>query len=96
MHYFQVYSPLPELNEDMIERIPDHRKKIDRLLQIGRLVSYGVSADRSSLWMTVYAADEMSVMDLIAELPLNEYLNPEITPLMFNLTPDMVSSPSWN
>ncbi len=96
MYYFQVYSKLPELTEEMMERIPAHRKKIDRLLTLGRLVSYGVSAERDALWMTFYAADELSVMDIIADLPLSEFLNPEITPLMFQLTPDLVTTPSWN
>lgn len=96
MQYFQVYSKLPELNEDMISRIPEHRQKIDRLLALGRLAGYSVAMDRTALWMIVYASDEMAVMDLIAELPLNEYLNPEISPLMFHLTPDIISTPSWN
>ncbi|MDX5321283.1 MAG: hypothetical protein LPK45_09215 [Bacteroidota bacterium] len=96
MQYFQVYSKLPELNEDMISRIPQHRQKIDRLLTMGKVVTYGVSAERDALWMTVYAENEMAVMDLIADLPLNEYLNPEITPLMFHLSPDLMASPSWN
>lgn len=96
MQYFQVYSKLPELNEDMISRIPEHRQKIDRLLALGKLAGYSVAMDRTALWMIVYATDEMAVMDLIAELPLNEYLNPEISPLMFHLTPDIISTPSWN
>lgn len=96
MQYFQVHSKLPELNEDMISRIPEHRQKIDRLLALGKLAGYSVAMDRTALWMIVYATDEMAVMDLIAELPLNEYLNPEISPLMFHLTPDIISTPSWN
>lgn len=96
MVYFQVYSKLPELTERMISRIPEHRQKIDRLMALGRVVSYSVSNDRDALWMTIYAANEMAVMDLIADLPLSEFLNPEITPLMFHLTPDLVSTPSWN
>ncbi|HCS21388.1 MAG TPA: hypothetical protein DIW47_12650 [Bacteroidetes bacterium] len=96
MVYFQVYSKLPELTEDMISRIPEHRQKVDRLLALGRIVSYSVSFERDALWMTVYAANEMAVMDILADLPLNELLNPKITPLMFHLSPDMVTTPSWN
>jgi len=80
----------------MMERIPAHRKKIDRLFTLGRLVSYRVSAERDALWITFYAAYELSLMDIIADLPLSEFLNPEITPLMFQLTPDLVTTPSWN
>ncbi|MBI1221368.1 MAG: hypothetical protein GC180_02090 [Bacteroidetes bacterium] len=96
MQYFQVFSKLPAFTEEMVSRIPEHRQKIDKLLSLGRIAGYSVAMDRSSLWMIVFAADELAVMDLLSELPLNEYLNPEITPLMFHLTPDLISTPSWN
>ncbi|TNE80314.1 MAG: hypothetical protein EP332_08090 [Bacteroidetes bacterium] len=96
MSYFLVYSKLPKLTEEMMMKIPQHRAKIDKYLQMGKVVSYAVAADRSALWMTVFAADETAVMDLLSKLPLVEFLNPEITPLMFQLSPDLVQSVSWN
>lgn len=96
MSYYLVYSKLPELNEEMMMKIPKHRAKVDKFIQMGKIVSYSVAADRSALWICVFAADETAVMDLLAKLPLIEFLNPEITPLMFQLTPDMVQSVSWN
>jgi len=96
MSYFLVYSKLPELSEEMMALVPKHRAKIDRYIQMGKIVNYAVAEDRSALWMTVYAAEESAVMDILAKLPLVEYLNPEITPLMFQLNPDSVQSLSWN
>ncbi len=96
MSYFQVYSKLPKLSEEMMMKIPQHRAKVDKYMQLGKIVSYAVAADRSALWMTVFAADERAVMDMLSKLPLIEFLNPEITLLMFQLSPDMVQSVSWN
>ncbi len=96
MQYFQIHSKIPELTEEMIRKIPEHRATVDRFIQTGRIVAYGVSADRTELWITVYAADEIAALDLIGNLPLAEFLHPDISPLMFHLTPDMIKTPSWN
>ncbi len=96
MEYFLVHSYLPDLTEEMVRLIPAHRERVEHFRKLGKIVTYAVSADRSELWMTLFAPDEEAVMDVLSKLPLIDYLNPEISMLMFQLTPDQIHAPSWN
>ena len=60
------------------------RKKINELMEQGRLMSYALSDDYSRLWCVVRAESEFEVMSLVSEFPLIDYMDPKITKLMFN------------
>ncbi len=81
-----VIMKLPQLlTEEFLRQIPEHRKKVDRLLTKGLITSYSLSLDRSTLWATIPASNENSVVTVLSSLPLTKYMNMEIIELAFNL-----------
>lgn len=91
MNYYIVSSKVPALSEGMIRKIPEHRAVIDRLMKVGQIMNYALAADRSRLWITLCADTETDAMDILAKLPLIEYLDFEISPLAFHLSPDTLA-----
>ena len=85
MSQFMVEILLPSfMSEDFKEKIPAQRKKINELMEQGRLMSYALADDYSKLWCVVRGATEFEVMSLISEFPLIDYMEPNINKLMFN------------
>lgn len=72
------------MSEDFKEKIPAQRKKINELMEQGRMMSYALADDYSKLWCVVRAETEFEVMSLISEFPLIDYMEPKINKLMFN------------
>lgn len=87
-------APFPEA---FIEKIPSQRAMINRQLETGKLTQYSLSEDFSTLWATVQAIDEDMAMEIIALWPLAEYMDFEITPLIFhNNAAFNMPQLSWN
>ena len=85
MSQFMVEILLPSfMSEDFKEKIPAQRKKINELMEQGRLMSYALADDYSKLWCVVRGETEFEVMSLISEFPLIDYMEPNINKLMFN------------
>lgn len=85
MKSYMVTIELGEFTEEFMSLIPLQRQQVAILMQSGRLVSYAVSMDRSTLWMTVNAENEQEVESLITAMPLHKYLHVEnIQDLMFH------------
>ena len=81
---FMVEFELPEtLGEDFLERIPEQRMFVDKLMTQGVIRSYALSIDRSVLWVILEAASEFEVMEIIAAMPLGGFMQPYISELMF-------------
>jgi hypothetical protein len=54
-------------------------------MQSGRLASYAVSMDRTTLWMTLNAETEQEVESLITAMPLHKHMHIEnIHDLLFH------------
>lgn len=85
MSQYMVEIQLPAfMSEDFKEKIPAQRKKINELMEQGRMMSYALADDYSKLWCVVRAETEFEVMSLISEFPLIDYMEPKINKLMFN------------
>jgi muconolactone delta-isomerase len=85
MSQYMVEIQLPAtMTEEYTEKIPAQRKKINELMEQGRLMSYALSEDRIKLWCVVRAESEFEVMSLISEFPLIDFMEPTICKLMFN------------
>ncbi|MBL7812272.1 MAG: hypothetical protein JNL57_08635 [Bacteroidetes bacterium] len=82
MPVFLVESALPEFTPEFAARIPAHRAVVNRLFVKGKLLTYAVNADRTKWWCTVTAENEYEVMEILSEMPIIEFLNPEIHDLM--------------
>lgn len=81
---FMVEFGLPEtFNEDFMALIPRQRAAVNQMLIDGKLKSYSLSMDRARLWAVVVAASEFEAMEILARLPLSDYMTPEISELMF-------------
>ncbi|HHH50371.1 MAG TPA: hypothetical protein ENK52_05270 [Saprospiraceae bacterium] len=83
-YQFMVDFTLPEiLSDEFMELIPYQRAAINKLFVDGKLVNYALSLEASKLWAVFNANSEMEVMDLIADLPLTEFMKVQISILTF-------------
>lgn len=62
----------------------------------GRISIYTLAEDRSNLWIVVYGQTEDDVRELLDELPIMVYLQPNIRPLAFHMTTDHIMTISLN
>lgn len=90
---FDLPNPFPE---EFMARIMEQRNAINYLLAEGKIKSYSLSHDRSTLWSVFVAKNESEVFDMIDEWPLADWLHPEIDELMFHNSSDMVLQFSLN
>lgn len=85
MKSYMVTIGLGEFTEEFLSLIPLQRQQVSILMQSGRLVSYAVSMDRSTLWMTLNAETEQEVESLITAMPLHKHMDIEdIQDLLFH------------
>ena len=81
---FMVEFDLPDtFNEEFLALIPKQRAAVNQLLIDGKLKSYSLAMDRSKLWAVAVANSEFEVMELLAQLPLSDFMTPTISELMF-------------
>lgn len=69
--------------DEFVDRIPDQRIFVDKLMTQGKIRSYALSMDRSVLWVIMEAESEFEVMELIAAMPLSDFMQPYISELLF-------------
>jgi len=94
---FMVEFELPdELDEDFMALIPEQRQVINQMMSDGLLKSYSLAMDRSVLWVIMEATSEFEVMELIANMPLSDYMQPYISELMFHNGAEIMSPFSLN
>jgi len=86
---FMVEFELPEiLTDDFMSLIPEQRYVINKMMADGKLKSYSLASDRSVLWAVFDADSEFEVLEMIAQMPLCDYMEPYISELMFHNTAD--------
>ena len=83
MSVFLVESEIPQITEEFMNLLPRHRQVVNRLFAEGKLLMYAVNEERNRWWCSVKAEDEFQVMDILSEMPLIRFLDPQISPLMF-------------
>ena len=92
-----VEFELPDiLTEEFLALIPKQRFAVNELLAEGIIRSYALAIDRSMLWVIVEADSEFELMEIIAQMPLSEYMDPHITELFFHNSPEFIHSFSLN
>ena len=85
MSQYMVEIHLPAvMSEAFTAKIHAQRKKINEMLEQGRMMSYALSDDYAKLWCVVKAESEFEVMSLVSEFPLIDFMDPKISKLMFN------------
>ncbi len=90
---FYLPQPFPPA---FLAKIQAQRQFINARMMAGEIKSYAVSADLSRLWMVAMSEDEWAVLTLVAEMPLAEWLSPNIQPLMFYNTAEVLTPFSLN
>ncbi len=90
---FNLPQPFPS---EFMAKIQKQRQFINGKMIEGVIKSYAVSADLSRLWMVTIAKDEWAVLALVADMPLAEWLTPNIQPLMFYNTAEVITPFSLN
>lgn len=94
---YMVEFDLPEsFNEEFMALIPRQRYVVNTMLVEGRLKSYSLSMDRRKLWAVVLADSEFDALEIIALMPLSDYMTPNISELMFHNAGDSVMHFSLN
>jgi hypothetical protein len=84
MHQFIVDFELPEeFTEEFISLIPEHRARIDELMENGLVLSYALSVDRSKVWATINATSENEVIEIISSFPLINFMSATVYQLEF-------------
>ncbi len=94
---FMIEFELPEeLDDEFMSLIPEQRTIVHQMMTEGTLKSYSLAMDRSVLWVIIEAGSEFEVMELIAKMPLSDYMQPFISELMFHNGPEVMAPFSLN
>ena len=94
---FMVEFDLPEmLTPEFVSLIPAQRNLVNQWLADGEIKGYSLSMDRSRLWVIFVGQSEFEIMEKISEMPLTDYLEPEIRELAFHNTEELVLQFSLN
>ncbi len=94
---YMVEFELPaEYDENFIALIPAQRRTVNEMMSAGKLQSYALSLDRTKLWAVMLADSELEVLEMIASMPLCEYMKPYISELFFYNAAEMVMQFSVN
>lgn len=83
-------------SEEFIQLIPAQRTYINYLLAEGKVKSYSLALDRSRLWTIFSAKSEDEVMHIIEDMPLGDFMDANISELMFHNAQDRVLQFSLN
>lgn len=85
MNTYMICIELPaELTEEFVSLIPKQRKKINELMDEGKILHYSLAIDRSKVWVTLMASSENSAMDILSTFPMIHFMKPEIFELAFH------------
>jgi hypothetical protein len=82
MAVFIVESVIPEVSDDFMLVIPKHIRVIQQLMNDEKVISYAVSDDRKKWWCHIKADSEFEVMDILSQMPIMPFLNPQIYSLL--------------
>lgn len=69
--------------EAFAQLIPEQRTIVNDLMFDGKITNYCVSLDRSKVWILMVADDEEVVLDILSKFPLIEFMDCEISELLF-------------
>lgn len=85
MKAFMADINLPlEQGEDFMEKIPEQRSRVDKLMDDGKIANYAVSMDRRKLWVLIEANDIHEAEIIVQSFPILEEIDYTISELLFN------------
>ncbi len=83
-YQYMVDFTLPDsLPDDFMNMIPHQRAAVNRFFKEGKLLNYSLSLEHSKMWAVFSANSEIDVLDMIADLPLTEFMDIQISMLSF-------------
>jgi muconolactone delta-isomerase len=85
--YMIIVRFATSFNEEFATLIPEQRAQINRLMEKGIITSYSLSADRSTLWITLLATSVEAVEKTLRMMPLFKFMRYEVVELMFHNSP---------
>lgn len=85
--YMTVIRFSSSFNAEFVSLIPRQRTVVDELMQKGIITSYSLSADRSTLWVTLLASSQDAAEKTLRMMPLYHNMQYDIAELMFHNTP---------
>lgn len=81
---YQIHIKLPEIfTRRFAALIPAQRERVNELLEKRVILNYALSMDRSNLWVTMQAKDQVEVMDILSTFPIIKDVTVEIHELAF-------------
>ena len=63
--------------------VPSQRDMVVDYMDKGIIISYGLSDDRSRLWVVVVAGNKDEVLSITDKFPMNKYMTFKVEELMF-------------
>ena len=82
---FLVHITLPDVfSPGFYELIPNHRARINELLEKRILLSYSLDMERKNVWAFVQAANEAELRNMLRSIPLINEVKFKITELAFH------------
>jgi muconolactone delta-isomerase len=85
MKQFMVQIDLPDhFTEEFIRKIPKQRAHVNFLINKKIINNYALSMDRTQLWVTINAASEQEVHDVLSSFPLIDFMDVHIHELLFH------------
>ncbi|MFN0034148.1 MAG: muconolactone Delta-isomerase family protein [Saprospiraceae bacterium] len=84
MTQYMVDFTLPtELPEEFVNKIPQQRGMVNRLLSEGKILNYALSLENSKLWIVFAAHSEVELMEMVHRLPLTHFMKVRVNELTF-------------
>jgi len=85
MKTFMVEVRLPvDPPQEFFSLIPSQRAMVVDLLTKRKFLSYTLAADRSKVWIVMFAESEIIARELLEQQPMDKYFSYLFTELMFH------------
>ena len=79
-------------SDEFLKLIPSQRSVVNDMMFEGKIISYGVSMDRSKLWITMVGKNEEEILDQLSKFPLIDFMDCEVSPLLFHNSAQQIFS----
>ncbi|MDX1905716.1 MAG: muconolactone Delta-isomerase family protein [Bacteroidia bacterium] len=85
MNQYMIEFSVPQpMTTAFMSRIPAHRARINELMAQGKILSYSLALDRSTVWAVISARTEAEAAELVDSMPLGGMMDRVIHELMFH------------
>lgn len=84
LKHFMIEVNMPkEPPMEFYTLVPSQRDMVVDYMDKGVIISYGLSDDRSRLWIVVVAGNKEEVMAITEKFPMHKYMTFQVEELMF-------------